>query len=290
LGFSLWSGGTDLSLSISKEFLRGKYSEFKSSFNRIPTRQEFLDFAGVHNRELEKVYGSKAYSKLQIECGDEANAFGRDRVPEDVYMRQFGDLAKELGNLPVQADWTQRNLRPSISGLAVRPHFIKWSDMPFRFRDWVIRNKKEGYSQVLDLIGNLSIVEKPAREAIDSDFERIIRGVHRWSPARRRNSEESYKVELRMHLKADGFSVKEEFGESDIDLLVSKKFAIEIKKAPNLSEYDRLFGQVARHLQHGEFVIALLMDVPREDQYRNFLSLVDEYLNRDRKFVEVIKK
>ena len=93
-----------------------------------------------------------------------------------------------------------------------------------------------------------------------------------------------------MHLKSIDYLVNEEFGESNVDLLVRGKFAIEIKKAPSLGEYDRLLGQIARHLQHGESVIALIMDVPRDDQYNNFLLLIDEYLNKDCKSVEVIKK
>jgi len=65
---------------------------------------------------------------------------------------------------------------------------------------------------------------------------------------------------------------------------------IEIKKDPSSTEYDRLFGQLARHLQHQLNIIALVMDVPSEDKLDNFSSLVDIYLNKDKKNIEVIKK
>ena len=68
------------------------------------------------------------------------------------------------------------------------------------------------------------------------------------------------------------------------------KFAIEIKKDPKLAEYDRLFGQLARHLQHQLRVIALVLDAPGEDNFSNFSSLVDDYLNKDTRMVEIIKK
>jgi hypothetical protein len=84
--------------------------------------------------------------------------------------------------------------------------------------------------------------------------------------------------------------MNEEFGESNIDLLVNKKYAIETKKDPQLSEYDRLFGQLARHLQHQRNVIALIFDAPSEDKFSNFVLLVDKYLNREESFVEVIRK
>jgi hypothetical protein len=82
----------------------------------------------------------------------------------------------------------------------------------------------------------------------------------------------------------------EEFGESNVDLLVNGKHSIEIKKDPQLGEYDRLFGQLARHLQHQRNVIALIFDAPSEDKLSNFVSLVDKYLNREESFVEVIRK
>jgi hypothetical protein len=84
--------------------------------------------------------------------------------------------------------------------------------------------------------------------------------------------------------------LNEEFGESKYDLLVRKKYAIEVKKDPDLGEYDRLFGQVARHLQHQCKVIVLILEATRNDKYENFTALVDKYLNVDENSVEVIKK
>lgn len=276
--------------TFTKEFLIQKYKELKDKREKIPLAKDFYDFAGVHPRNLQVVYGDSPYSKLQAECGDHPNKLELERTPTEKIMRQYGDLAVELGRLPLGPHWTQRGLKPSVESLTVAPHFIRWSEMPARFRDWLVKEKINGYTEVLSWIQSLPVVEKPPPKTSDRDFESLITDIRQWSPARRRNTEESYKVELRMHLKSKGYHVNEEYGESDVDLLVGKKFAIEIKKSPSLAEYDRLFGQIARHLQHGECVIALIMDVPREDQYRNFMSLVDDYLNKESKFVEVMKK
>ncbi|MGO9363468.1 MAG: hypothetical protein ACLP02_08400, partial [Rhodomicrobium sp.] len=80
------------------------------------------------------------------------------------------------------------------------------------------------------------------------------------------------------------------YGESQFDLLVERKYAIEHKKDPSLGEYDRLFGQVARHLQHQQKVIVLILEATRGDNYDNFTMLVDRYLNVDKNAVEIIKK
>ena len=65
---------------------------------------------------------------------------------------------------------------------------------------------------------------------------------------------------------------------------------IEMKKDPKLADYDRLFGQLARHLQHHFRVIAMIFDVPSEDNFSNFATLVDSYLNREAKTIEIIQK
>ena len=92
-----------------------------------------------------------------------------------------------------------------------------------------------------------------------------------------------------MHLAALKYELNEEFGESKCDLLVRREYSIEVKKDPDLAEYDRLFGQIARHLQHQCKVIVLILEATRRDKYDTFTSLVDKYLNADGS-VEVIKK
>lgn len=274
----------------SKEDCIQKYEGFKKEHGRIPKYREFLEYAGVNKRVLIRIFGDDAYSKLQVECGDTANKLSLERVPREKIMQQYGDLVLELGKLPSSSIWIHRELKPSIEGLGKEPHNIKWSEFPDKFEAWVKETKASGYERVLELINRGSSKKKTKTENADREFEELIQAIRVWSPARRRNSEGEYKVELRMHLKSLRFRLNEEFGESNFDLLVNNKYAIEIKKAPNLSEYDRMFGQLARHLQHQSKIIVLIMDAPTEDKFENFVLLVDTYMNKDEKIVEVIKK
>ena len=205
-------------------------------------------------------------------------------------MRQYGDLVLELGKLPFYSFWIHRGFKPSISGLERKPHYIKWREFPEKFEAWAKETKVKGYESVLELINGAVSKKKTKTEKTDREFEGLIKAIRLWSPARRRNSKGEYKIELRKHLESLGFPLNEEFGESNFDLLVNKTYAIEIKKAPNLSEYDRMFGQLARHLQHQHNIIALIMDAPSEDKFENFVLLVDTYMNKDDKVVEVVKK
>ena len=207
-------------------------------------------------------------------------------------MRQYGDLALELlgsGELPNSSDWMYRRLRPTDSGLE-KVHGIRWSEFPQKFMEWVETERVPGYERVLDLIIKSSAKSSTRIEGRDREFEKIVNDIRSWSPGRRRNSEGEYKIELRSYLESLGYEVGEEHGESNFDLLINKRHAVEIKKDPRLGEYDRLFGQLVRHLQYQSRVIALIFDAPSEDNFRNFTSLVDSYLNKEKKTVEIIKK
>jgi hypothetical protein len=69
--------------------------------------------------------------------------------------------------------------------------------------------------------------------------------------------------------------VTEEKGESNIDLLVNETIGIELKKDPSTSEYDRLLGQMIRHLMIYDFLVVVVCDISSEDRYREFLKAVD---------------
>lgn len=275
---------------ITKEYCKQKYMEYKDSHQGIPLRDDFLRFAKIPKGQLGILYGRDAYTELQKDCGDEANKWSLERTPRERIMMQYGDLALELKELPNSSDWMQRRFKPSITGLNKRPHYIKWSEFPSKFQEWVKEENITGYDKVLGYVDELAVGLEAKIERKDAEFERVLRDIRLWSPGRRRNSEGEYKIELRAHLKSLGYRMDEEFGESNVDLLVNKKHAIETKKDPQLSEYDRLFGQLARHLQHQRNVIALIFDAPSQDRFSNFVSLVDKYLNKEESFVEVIKK
>lgn len=57
----------------SKDDCVRKYAEYKTIHEAIPKKKDFFKFAGIHERQLTALFGRDAYSKLQRECGDEAN-------------------------------------------------------------------------------------------------------------------------------------------------------------------------------------------------------------------------
>ena len=278
----------------TKAYCIQKYKEYKAKYSVVAKAKEFRKFANISEEQLISLYGSGAYTKLQTDCGDEANKWNLERTSIETIMRQYGGLAQETldqdSRLPLSSDWTYRQLKPTYKGLGGRPHHLKWNEFPQKFKDWIETENIKGYEKVIDYIDRTIAKPNVNIEKGDRDFENVVRDIRSWSPARRRNSEGEYKVELRSHLKSLGYVINEEYGESNQDLLIEKKYAVEIKKDPKLGDYDRCFGQLARHLQHQRRVIAVMFDVPSDDNFSNFASLVDAYLNKGEKTVEVIKK
>ena len=258
----------------------------KNQLGKRPTYAEYIKTSGVNKRYLEKLYGSSSFSKLQQECGDVPNKLEMVRTPLDEIMVQYGNLALELGSLPKGSDWAHKGCHPTESGLQKPPHNIVWSQMPVHFKMWARSSEK--YTAVLDWIPDEEPIQ--VKSNTNAKLEKLLADIREWSPDRRRNVEETYKVELRKHLSTLKYELAEERGDSNTDLVVNRIFAIETKKEPALADYDRMFGQIARHLEHYTIVIAVIFDVPRQDQYKAFLGLIDKHFNPNETKVVVVKK
>ena len=212
------------------------YHSIKIQLGKLPTYSEFIKISGLSRNALEKLYGSSSFSKLQQECGDLPNKLELVRTSLDEIMLQYGDLASELGNLPKAADWTHKGCRPSENGLSKPPHSINWSQMPIHFKTWAKSSAK--YAEVLSWIPAI----EPAQVKSNTKLDKLLADIREWSPDRRRDVEETYKVELRNQLRMLKYELTEERGDSNVDLVVNNTFAIETKKEPALADYDRMFG------------------------------------------------
>jgi hypothetical protein len=138
----------------TKETCLQKYEECKVSKNGgIPKHREFLKYAGIDDRLLEKLFGSSAYSKLQNAAGDTPNILQLERTPIATIMQQYGGLVIELGTVPAYAEWNHRELRPTESGLS-KTHNMKWSEMPEKFVQWVRTNGISGFEKAIEIIRN----------------------------------------------------------------------------------------------------------------------------------------
>ncbi len=254
---------------MSKDYFKDEYIKLRTKLGRKPKASEYYSLESIVKNQFVKTYGGDAFTKLQEDCGDSPNKLELERTDGEFILTQFGDLIKRLGKIPTQIEWVHFDCRPAR--LDRSPLGWKWKELPDRFIEFA--KDKEGYKEVIQIIGESVDIDEIQKE--NKELKRIADLIRKWSPNRKRFTEETYKVELRGFLQANRVNVTEEKGESNIDLLVDELIGIEMKKDPSTSEYDRLLGQMVRHLMIYENLIVVVCDISSEDRYREFLKAVD---------------
>ncbi len=274
---------------IDKEECKRKYLELKQKMGKKPDSVSFLKYIKITSQVLGSLFGSNAFSKLQIECGDTPNTFFHEKTPTDNIFIKWGELCRKLNKFPTQADWSYENIRPRASSITHAPHNLIWSEIPKIFLE-KYKNQTEWFD-VINIIQNYSDLNIPNYEPIKkNEYDKIVDIIISWIPARKRNQEEGYKVELRSHFENLKYKVSEEKGDSKADLIINDKYPIELKKSPNFQEYDRLFGQTVRHVKYFDSLIIVIFDVEKNDQYNEFTSNIDYVFENLDKDVTVISK
>jgi hypothetical protein len=182
------------------------------------------------------------------------------------------------------ADWTHAKFKPTVDGIS-KVHNIKWSEIPNIFiKEYMDRPEWKDVIEIINInSGNTD------NSKTNIKFYEIVRKLEIWSPDRKRIIEEGYKIELRNYLEKY-FKLEEEVGESNPDILINKKYPIEIKKDPSQSEYDRLLGQMLRHNKAYGSAIAVVTSISSEDRFKKFHRLFIEIHSKLGMTAELIKK
>lgn len=268
-----------------KENFINQYKKLKDLNNgKKPLYRDFLKFCKIQSRNLDAVFGSNAYSKLQAECGDDPNKLLLERTLITQILDQYGLLVRNIKGLPVGADWTQAKFKPTIDGIT-KVHNLKWSDLPAAFiKEY---SEKPEWKDVTAIIKQKTVSLTPDKSK--KVFYDIVEKIIQWSPDRKRIIEEGYKIELRNYLEKY-FNLEEEVGESNPDILINKKYPIEVKRDPSQSEYDRLLGQMIRHNKLYGSAIAIVTNISSEDRFKKFHKLFTEVHDKLGMTAELLNK
>jgi hypothetical protein len=143
-------------MEYSKDDIILEYKKLRDYFGKSPSSRKFYTETGLSLRQLEKIYGSNAFSKLVHECGDVANNFSTDKIGIEEILLQWGELTRECKKLPAIADWQFNNCKPQISNIK-KSHGLRWGDIPYKFLE--LFSDKDEWKDVLAIIPNLSINE-----------------------------------------------------------------------------------------------------------------------------------
>jgi len=238
--------------------------------NKKPLKKQFLEFSKISELHLTKAFGKDAYSKLQQACGDDPNKLNLERTSIEHILDQYGQLIKIHQRIPSSSDWVGADFYPRLDGLR-KVHNLNWAGLQAKFLE-AYSNKIE-WKEEINLL-KTSFKSTPTNKA-DKTFSEILEKLNDWRPDRKRIIEEGYKIELRNYLDKY-FNIEEEVGESNPDLLIQKKYPIEVKKDPTQSEYDRLLGQMIRHNKLYGNAIAVVTSISSEDRFKKFQTLFTE--------------
>ena len=272
-------------METSKDYYIAKYKELKSLKKKKPLRKEFLDFCKIQRVALDKVFGKDPYSKLQKAAGDDPNKLDLERTPLLEILTKYGELVRNHQRKIVAADWLEANYTPTPDGIRV-VHKIQWTQLPKVFADNF--NESEEWKDVITILDVPNSLKSSGQKSGKS-FNEIVHKIVLSNPDRKRIIEEGYKIEIRAYLEKF-FDVEEEVGETNPDLLLNKKYPIEIKKDPTQSEYDRLLGQMIRHNKSFGSAIAVITSVSSQDRYKKFQRLFLEVHNKMGMTAELILK
>ena len=252
----------------------------------------FLEETGIQKADWYPHHWLR-WTDAQVEAGFERNQFGRPAIDVLRLLQAIAEYARELGHFPIHGEFLRLHKRDKeFPGLkAIRKRLGNRPEMISKVLDYC--RAGEGWDDVIDLcLSAQKTLEEPSNtrefhQKSQNPKNKLLNDIHRkilsWSPARRRNTEEAYKSELSSFLKQSfssqkrNLEIREEKGDSLCDIAIGNQIGIEIKKTPGLSEYDRCFGQLARHLRSYKFVILVIFDVARQEQFDDFIQLVEQY-------------
>ncbi len=151
------------------------YTQLKNHLGHQPSSTEFYKEAGISKNKLEYFFGANAWTKLVEECGDMPKSFGMDKSDFEQILIKYGNLFRELGKHPVEAEWKFRRYTPSVSGIT-QSHKIGWTEMPQKFRDFAYGQPE--WKDVLDLIPN----KFPSQPELDGSSEKLNLQVQKYIP------------------------------------------------------------------------------------------------------------
>ena len=133
-------------MMYTKEDIVNEYKKLRDFLGKPPSSLEFYRETNIDQNILSKIFGSKAYSKLVIECGDIPKVFTQPKSELSEIFTQWGKLVRTIGEIPTVADWKFYKMKPSYDAIA-GTHSIKWADLPYRFLEFY-----SGNAEWLDVI------------------------------------------------------------------------------------------------------------------------------------------
>jgi hypothetical protein len=119
----------------TREQIVREYKRLRSGNEHPLDARTFYRESRISKRTAEAAFGSKAFSKIQREAGDEPRRFGERGRSRDEFFSIYGRAVRKLKAIPTQAEWNHRGFKPTPGGYAKKLG-LRWSELPRAFCDW----------------------------------------------------------------------------------------------------------------------------------------------------------
>lgn len=138
---------------ITKELAVKKYLELKLKLQKQPS---YIDFfrkynknVGIGRRDLEKLFGPNAWSKLVQEAGDQTDEFFKPGMSPEDYFEVYAKAIQTKKEHPTEVAWKFDGYKPAVD--SYRKKFKQpWSKMPELFRQFA--KDKPKYQEALSCL------------------------------------------------------------------------------------------------------------------------------------------
>jgi hypothetical protein len=146
---------------MTKENLIQEYLKIKGQLMHQPSWTEFQKYSTISKRALNKIFPKNGWSSLVLESGDSPNEFSIPKSDFNSILEQYGHLTRKLGSLPVQPEWDNAKLKPTVSGIE-KSHKLKWSELKYYFRKFAEGNDE--WNDVLALIPEPKVTQPTVKD------------------------------------------------------------------------------------------------------------------------------
>jgi hypothetical protein len=219
--------------------------------------------------------------ELQLQLDPEVPDF--EMSEEQIFQQVLSILHRTLRELP--KEYTNKRLDPLgvCVILKIEQNKFQYSARRLADRGWI-----ESHGDLFE--GEIHITEKgiEALEQMERSLAKptwkttqppdevklhipeIVQTIKEWVPKQRYRNEETYQAALAEYLVGQGIEAPEQQGASLVDVLAARGIGIEARVNPDRGEYDRLSGQITRHLEGTGIVVVLILRPDRRD-------LLEEY-------------
>jgi hypothetical protein len=145
---------------MKEEELITLYKNIKKTLGHQPSQKEFSANSNITSKQLQKLFGRNAFSKLVELAGDEPKQFLQESKTDDELLIILATWIRKLGYFPKGSDWLHHKISPTETTYNKR--FGRTTELPKFLRIFLEKNKD--WDDVIHILETINL--KPKQDPI----------------------------------------------------------------------------------------------------------------------------